>query len=407
MKLDLLLQREDFSEIFHQTMKEYLENHCSWSGTIKWSKSTIFASAKNRFLINDKLNVIYNNHLERDKLYDLTAEFAYHPNLIRRILQKIYVKLATTNMFENHMSSNTLIITPVLSEMENWCIIPGNHSIRIIDLEKNICIVILKKGFNKSFILNEIKTRKKYRFLPIPNILQVDEKACYYTEERIIALPWNRVSNQEIKKNVLHQVQNEMLKLYKETYSQRVLSEYLNNLTNKINTALEKLPSIYISNDKKEIISFYKLLLSMVQKNNKNTVGTVYSHGDFQPANILIDIKSGSNNVSIIDWEYSGEKFYLYDALLFASECRMTVGLAERVEKIRIGQVDTFAKLDWIQKEYGDENIVLMDWSIALFLIEDLLVRLEELQIPTLKSKSKSLIQFIIEVNKIQWLDNE
>jgi hypothetical protein len=41
---------------------------------------------------------------------------------------------------------------------------------------------------------------------------------------------------------------------------------------------------------------------------------------------------------------------------------------------------------------------------VAIFLLEDLLVRLQEQQIPGLKKKSDGLMQFLVEVEQMAWL---
>ena len=79
MRLDLLMERELFDDVFINTISKYLKIQHNWEGLIEWNKINLFCSAKNTFLVNDKLNVIYHNNLQRDKLSELTAEFSYNP----------------------------------------------------------------------------------------------------------------------------------------------------------------------------------------------------------------------------------------------------------------------------------------------------------------------------------------
>ena len=65
MRLDLLMQRELFDDVFIDTISKYLKIQHNWEGTIEWNKINLFCSAKHTFLVNDKLNVIYNNNLKR------------------------------------------------------------------------------------------------------------------------------------------------------------------------------------------------------------------------------------------------------------------------------------------------------------------------------------------------------
>ncbi len=397
MRLDLLMHRERFDDVFIKTLSGYLKQNFNWNGKIQWKKFTLLTSLDRKFIVNDKLNVIYHTDLKREKLSALTAEFAYHPKFIRNLLQNLYVEFATTTLFERFTSSAIISIDDYPKEIENWCIIPGNHSVRIIDLDKDICIVILKDGFNKNFIVNEINIRRQYPYLPIPKIIESDVDLLWYIEERIIALPWNRISSDTIKKESLLDTQMYMSKLYKDSYKSIECSQYLHGLTKSLNNAIDKLPTVFLEDDKNKIVSIYNKLLNIIQEKN---IDTVLSHGDFQPANIMIDTDD-NNKIFIIDWEYSKQKFFLYDALVFASEARMTIGLSHRLRELNEN------KIDWAYNSLDIEKVPLTFWMISLFLVEDLIVRLEELQIPKLKHKSESLEQFFLEIEQMDWLFNE
>ena len=104
MRLDLLMEREHFDDVFIDTISKYLKVRYKRNGTIKWNKFNLFHSTKHAFLVNDKLNVIYHNNLQRDKLSDLTAEFSYNANFVRNILQKIYVQFATNKIVEKFLT---------------------------------------------------------------------------------------------------------------------------------------------------------------------------------------------------------------------------------------------------------------------------------------------------------------
>ena len=60
-------------------------------------------------------------------------------------------------------------------------------------------------------------------------------------------------------------------------------------------------------------------------------VDTAQSHGDFQPANILIPTVSDQRNVYLIDWEYTDKRCRWYDAMVFVLNSRSPIGLAGRV----------------------------------------------------------------------------
>ena len=391
MRLDLLIERELFGEVFIDTISKYLKTRCDWNGTIKWNKNNLFNSTRHTFLANDKLNVIYHNNLQRDKLSELTAEFSYSPNFVKNILQKIYVQFATNKIFESFFSKYTVNLTDFPDELSKWVFIPGNHTIRIIDLRKNKCIVILKDGFNEKFIKNEINIRKEYPYLPIPNLINYDINNLYYEEERIVGLPYNRVPNKDIRYKSLDKILKPLLKLYKETHIVIEKNNYINMLKKDFDFAIDNLPPVYKKEDKKKIIMLFNEISTSIVANEINLAVT---HGDFQPANIIID-STTNNRVYVIDWEYSKQRYFLYDVLVFEVKARRTIGVAKRLKVLNI------KKFKWIYQSLGIPYLDLKDDIIKFFLLEDLCLRVEELKIPNLKSKSLNLENFMREVEYI------
>ena len=391
MRLDLLMERERFDDVFKTTISKYLKAHYKWNGTIKWNKFNLFHSTKNTFLVNDKLNVMYHNSLQRDILSDLTAEFSYNANFFRNKLQKIYVQFATNKIFEKVLSKYNVNLTDCPDEFSKWVFIPGNHSIRIIDIRKNRCIVILKDGFNEKFVKNEINIRKEYLYLPIPKLINYNINNLYYEEERIIGLPYNRIADEGIRNKSLLKILKPLLKLYEETHIVIEKNKYIDILKKDFEAAIDNLPPIYKNEDKQKIIMLFNKISMSIATNEINLVTT---HGDFQPANIIID-STQNNRAYIIDWEYSKQRCFLYDFFVFEAQARKTIGLAERLKLLDM------EKFKWIYQSLSIPYLDLKDEMIKVFLLEDLCLRTEELKIPTLKYKSLNLENFMKEVRYI------
>ena len=94
MRLDLLLTREPFDEIFVRTFGGYLSDRFGWKGAIEWHSG--YSSTKNSLLVNSKLNLIYSRNIDNYRLRKLASEYTYHTNTIRRLLQWLYVRYAVT-----------------------------------------------------------------------------------------------------------------------------------------------------------------------------------------------------------------------------------------------------------------------------------------------------------------------
>ena len=393
MRLDLLLKREDFAKTFEISFARYLFEVFNISATVNWRNNT---KDSNFLLVNHKLNVIYSKNIDRAKLKLIVSEYEYNPNLVRRFLQKIYIKLSISTYFEHLFAKTIVSVSPWIESFDEVCIVPGNQSIRIINLETLTARVILKEGFSSQSIKNEIYLRQKYKFLPIPKLLNVDTQSLWFEELQVSALPLNRIDNQTIKDKILIDVKRNLLKLYSETTIKIDIKNYVKSLYETCDNLITKLPEIYTKFDKKEIRDIFILLNETVKNFPDRTIDLVQSHGDLQLGNILV----GDNNseLYLIDWEYTEKRSIFYDSLVLATDCRKPKGLAKRIKTILDG-----ADLSWNWCIKTD-GFRLSKCELAIFLIEDLIVRLSELNIPNLIIKDNGLDLWLKEVKKMDWL---
>jgi hypothetical protein len=393
MRLDLLLKREDFAKTFEISFARYLFEVFNITATVNWRNNT---KDSNFLLVNHKLNVIYSKNIDRAKLKLIVSEYEYNPNLVRRFLQKIYIKLSISTYFEHLFAKTIVSVSPWIESFDEVCIVPGNQSIRIINLETLTCRVILKDGFSSQSIRNEIYLRQKYKFLPIPKLLNVDTQSLWLEELQVSALPFNRISNKTIKDKILIDVKKNLLKLYGETTIKIDIKNYVKSLYETCDNFITKLPEIYTKFDKKEIRDIFILLNETVKNFPDRTIDLAQSHGDLQLGNILV----GNNNseLYLIDWEYTEKRSIFYDSLVLATDCRKPKGLAKRIKTILDG-----ADLSWNWCIKTD-GFRLSKCELAIFLIEDLIVRLSELNIPNLIIKDNGLDLWLKEVKKMDWL---
>jgi len=396
MRLDLLLKREDFAQTFEQSFTKYLLDAFGVVAAVNCKGNS---KSNTSLLANHKLNVIYSKNIDRVKLRSIVSEYAYHPNALRHFLQETYIQLAACTYFEWLFVKTRIEVNPWISDLNGLCIIPGNHSIRIVNLETSSCRVILKEGFNAQFIKNEIYLRERYGFLPTPKLLNVDSAGLWYEEAQISALPFNRIDNQDIKDKVLLEAQKSLLSLYDRTLLKVNIGSYLEPLYGSCYDLITRLPDIYTQKDKDRIKGALELLMGNLSKLNDCEIALVQSHGDFQPANILID--NIDQRLYLIDWEYTAKRSVYYDALVFATQCRAPLGFAERVQVI-LNETDM--SWSWCIK---NASIELSKLELIVFLIEDLMVRLSELQIPNMISKDDGLNVWMNEVKKMDWLIHE
>lgn len=399
MRLDLLIQRENFTKVFSETFQKILSNQYNWSGQISWQQNKW--SLKTQVLrINYKLNVIYPASLNKHDLRHLTNEYVYHPNTIRRLLQFIFVRLGIAFPLEI-LTTAIIQVSPWIDDLNRCCIIPGNHSLRIVELDQKRCRVFLKQGFNQYFIQNEITVRREYPFLPSPKLLDWDQDGKWYLEERIIALPLNRIASQKVRMELLLQAQSALFQLYQKSQRTEPLADWKVKMTSQINEAIDALPLVYMEFNRKVLTRISERLMNFLNNAEVEWIDTVQSHGDFQPANILLSTENGESQLYLIDWEYSTRRCRIYDALVFASRSRFPDGLADRLKVLISGDLLKDQVEDWSWCYSQESQPRLEYWMVAIFLLEDLLVRLQELQIPDLKQQGKGLSIWLDEVNTL------
>jgi hypothetical protein len=382
LKIKLLRKKENFLKIFQKSIPLFFQE--------KYPNS-IFINIE--YIINDNLNIVYPSKINRNDLSELVAEFKYHPKAYRRILQTAYTFFAIRWPTEVITSSELIKISMPVEEAEKWIFIPGNHSIRAIDLKKNRCFVFLKHGFDKKFLQSDANIRLKYQWLKAPKVIQL--KNHFYEEQRVIGLPWNRLSSIDLKNKVITRAQEELSKLYQKTIISVHIKDYVSELCNNILTMLDN--SINeLSARKKYIITNFldKMNLMIVNSCGDLYIDLVITHGDFQPGNILCS----KDDFWIIDWEYSNRRSIFYDALVFDLECRFPLGLATRLnKKIReLANINDYLKWTGVtlNKDKG--------YYFCVFFLEDLLLRMDEISIETKKNKSEFLSNYLNEFLEIQ-----
>jgi hypothetical protein len=395
MRLDLLIDRELFAEIFSKTLSSYLANKFNWSGEVCYGKSK--PRIKKYFLVNTKLNLIYHRKQNTNILRQLASEYAYHPNLIRKLAQHLYVRYAVSMPLRRFLSSYYVSMNPFPKQCTNWCILPGNNSIRIVDIENNECIVLRKDGFNKNYMRNLIRLRNRYPELPGPQILHFDLGAGWYVEERIKGLPLNRLNNDLRMTRVTNSARLSMLHLYDQTSSKVECSVWRRSIAQEIYSAIHSLPEVYSLVLRQQVESFVKRLILHLAEfyPEKKFVDIVQSHGDFQPANILMPTVSDQRLVYLIDWEYTGKRCRWYDAMVFELHSRSPKGLASRITRWLSDEKIAHHSIEWCRLDRKD---TAAGYVAATFLLEDLLLRLVDTTIPGLRQPDKGFLCFVDEL---------
>ena len=157
MKLDQLMKREQFPSILTTTLSKYFRSSKQWEGDIFWGSHG--GDEALNLIVNSKLNLIYPSSMPKEKLVPLAAEYSYHANPLRSLAQKFYISITLSPFFRRFFSNTKLHITNKSNLPCKICILPGNHSIRIVDLDLDECVVLIKDGFNPNKMINLVSNR--------------------------------------------------------------------------------------------------------------------------------------------------------------------------------------------------------------------------------------------------------
>lgn len=384
MKISLLREREDFQAIFSESVKNYFLNRYQKKLKIDWQNGT----AESAFVCNDLLNIIYPIGINRARLAPLTQEFSWDKSFLKRVLQKLFVYFSVRYPFEKMFSSKLYISSEDL-ELNELVFIPGNHSIRVIDTIKNVSTVMYKDGFCRELTKTDSKTRIDFPFISTPKILNYDYEQGWFEEERVIGLPLNRIGDSDKVKSLQDHVKSQLLKLYNTTKRRVKVSEYGRELSQKLKAAIEK--GKFSSQNCQQLNAIEKKILGKIDLEQHTELVVARTHGDLQPANVLCN----SSQFWIIDWEYSGERSIYYDALVFEIEIRRTDTIAHNLSKFKQGINNGDVYCDWVNDGVSKIN----SYYFYIFLLEDLIVKAEELLFPRLEIENESFNRYLQQIN--------
>ena len=394
MKLDLLLKRESFEEVFSKTLAKYLLSQEGWEGTIDWG---LFQEDSLNLIVNKHINLIYPSKIPSKEIKFLAKEYAYHSNLIIRLIQKFYIFLCLSRFFRFQLASNVLSIKPRPNKFSDICILPGNHSIRVVDLKANQCVVLSKSGYELNKIKNTIWLRTRFANIPGPKMIDWNIDEGWYVEQRIFGLPLNRHPDDKIIANTLEVAREFLCSMHQASSELVTIKTWTSIKFKQIDKAVMLLPECYSSHSR-EILNKVLFKLKNLSQRYVNTdlmIETSITHGDFQAANILIPVNS--DNVYIIDWEYGGVRCRHYDSFVYNLDVRSPIGLGARIDTL-ISQPENIEQLkNWcdLQPNINDDCSLL----VFMFFLDEIIFRLDDTMVPNLREPSQGFLTFLKEIN--------
>ena len=359
MKIALLEKREDFKKVFLETLLKFTKNNPDYL-------DNDFTSVHLRY--NRHLNIVYPTRFPKNDLWTLVQDYRFNKSIIKLQLQRLYVWLAIKTPLERLLSPHLAKLNEIPCSMKRCAFIPGTHSIRIVDFEKNTCYVVAKLGSFPNFLDSDVHGRKKIKIAP--KIISFDPSIRFFSETKISGISIDRILDKSKAEETYSKVKHFMRDFYRESSEEVLFSDYLNILQIQFNEVMENLSAHFDNSFVKNISKINETSVKLANECKTRNVYVCRSHGDFQLGNILIENK----DIWLIDWEYSAKRSFFFDAIVAECETRKVYGLGSRLilfYRLICSKNDT---LSWTGKVLDVNNKVYF----FLFLIEELILLMRE-----------------------------
>lgn len=388
MRISLLRERENFEGVFAESLQAHFRMCHNENVDIPWSRNEA-----GDFICNDYLNVLFHRKLPTRKLESFTKEFCYQPSFLKRLAQTAYVKFACRKGLRRLTCKRRFKIHGTKLNFEKWIFIPGNHSIRCIDVERKRSIVFPKKGFNAGFLKAEVRARTEYAAECSPRIIYFSPEFTWYEEEIIEGLPYNRLANPDAQQKLLIYCESELKKLYIKTLKRESLVDYAAEMHVELRKLMKSLEDKITLSTAKGLRRTFREIQNRLADLKNCSIESVISHGDFQPANTML----GQDRDYIIDWEYSARRSRFYDAITWSSHARSHQEFPIFFERM-LSEYKTSSDLfAWTGRPIGTNDHSYL-W---LFLLEDLQLKLKEVDSEKIKDKEHIIGSYSRSLRKV------
>lgn len=361
MDLASMLEREDFFELFFQTVEHYYDE------ALKKEISISFAGKgkKCNLVIKPFLSAATARRMSIKARSFFYSEWNVRNSLWKYCAAKLYVFVLTRTgkifaQYKFHMEPESAV-------SKDLVIAPNNRSIRIFDYGTGTVGCIAKKGFTDKFFSNQIIFRKTYRYDFMVPLL--DNGTRWFIEPILSGHPLARVTDDTIYDKGVHDALAGIKLLAQDTMEYITSKEYADLLMNQINDMLQNA----IKNKKiryAEEIKQISLDASVALRQSELQIPICVSHGDFQSGNIWVDIEE---KTWLYDWETVGKRSIWYDSSVLQYSLRRPYGwknLLSDAEPKKMLHCDLKQERSVQEYEVIKKTVLLED---IIFYLEDML----------------------------------
>lgn len=380
MKMQQLLEREPFPQVFKQTMAWYWsqqhqqEYRVYWSGGRKERERQ--AGPGQVWVCNTRLNAVWAQGHSWRAVSPVRRDLGVAVTPWKRPLSRAYAWVASTGPMDGWLTPLRLWVHPAVPRARELLIGAGNTKLRVFDAARRQCTAIAKQGFDTRWLTNEIEGRRlAHRFaLAVPRLYAAGSDGRWFVEECVAGTPVNRISCARRRDPAIARCLRDVQVLAERTARECGCREYLDGLLNSIGERLQR--DRMLGTAARDALRWWLVQVDgLVEREGWSRRRLVVStcHGDFALGNIL----AGKDGCWLVDWEWSRTAQAGYDGLHFALRPSEVALLPQRFRSL-------------VQEERRWQEPALACWPgltdpdpgtrrlrLLLFLLERLEIRLQ------------------------------
>lgn len=308
MRIEQMIEREDFYEILRKTVCEYFKNVRCESVDFTYTKK----ENCDCLVINPKFSFVAKSPLKKGIREFLKNEYNIRNSFAKYVIGRAAVFSVEVNPYicggkRAYITKNSL--------KRNEFISPQNRSIRFFDYDKMTVDCIVKSGFMDKYIKNQIEFRKNCSYDFVLPMLDFGEN--WFRERILQGHALARTTDNSLYLKGVNDTIDAVKTLIKDTYKRLGTCEYVTMLA-------DEAKKLICLADEKKHIKYKKEIVKIIDICRENAmclefVPSSLNHGDLQSGNIWIE-KDG--NTVIYDWETVGRRSVWYDLSVFKYSLR-------------------------------------------------------------------------------------
>ncbi len=369
----------------------------SWYGW-KTDLKTLQRHGGQAWLGNVYLNALFVPDAAPATFAPVYREFSYSEAWWKRPAQRAYAALSIQPWTAPWFAQVGMTISPSVTNAERLLISGGNHKLRIFEQAAEKVYGVLKSGSSSCFFEQEVLMRRQAAHcgVPVPPLLELAEDQTWFSEPLLNATPANRVKNRQLAHEATTHILSALRDMSEKTGREEYLTTYAEGLIEQARTLTPNGP--LSDKQQQEVLRIIEGLAAEIHTPHpyvgKQLVLAI-THGDLQPGNILLDPHGES---WLIDWEYAARRQAGYDLLAGKLRPRFPDGLADRLALVwQPGPtLETCGETKWPNVPWSD--LPARRLHLLLFLLEELIVQLQENANPLFFQPGRGLLLLMSEI---------